>query len=123
MKKSKSTKPKVSKKKQPSCEDKIKGTILIALLIFAVACIIKASIPESPKFERGDCLINRAYELKYVNHVYKGLEDYEIRDVTVTTGYNGWFLSKETSGLQFKNISFVDANYTKVPCSNSLVRE
>ena len=91
---------------------------LIILGLIALSGVIYYFLTQ-PKFEEGECLLNRAYEFKQVYIVDE--DTYTLRSMKVDNFPFGVDYALETdysAVYQEKSISWADEHYTKVPCES-----
>lgn len=109
-------KDKTIAKKQDDC------ACLIVVGVLALIALIGGVVyyAQTPKFDAGDCVLNRMSEVKKITNVDADGEEYRLRsmkfsDIGKYTG-NYYYMEDYDSPTEFKEIDFVDEKYVEVPC-------
>lgn len=110
----------VSKSSTPetkcSCADNvILGVVLTMLAVGAI--VIGYHLLSGPKFEEGDCLLNRVGETLEVRTVDTVSDVYGLAPQKYIEGYSNYVAVRDYDKYSVeKDIEFVDEKYVQVPC-------
>src|SRR5258708_5818116 len=107
------------------CEFMISLVIVLSILLL---CFCGKSIfnywysPSSPKYQYGDCLINRKFELVILRGIYHSPYDhYLIAQSKVIENLSSWELQIDWDKDPYNTeIQYVDQYYIKIPCESLL---
>jgi hypothetical protein len=108
----------VKEKKSKKNDDYACVIVGVIIGLIAVSALIYYCVSR-PKYEVGDCLLNRAYEFKKVYLIDE--VDYTLRTMKIDNFPFGADYALETDygvPYQDKSIHFVDEHYTKIPCES-----
>lgn len=97
------------------------GFSVLALIVGGIVYGCFWLCSTTPKYEEGQCLINRMYQPVQITAVYKHLEQYTIsyQKVQEDNWVGAWKLVKNYDQMSDqKSIDFVDKTYTAVECQS-----
>lgn len=99
------------------CADNvILGVVLTALAVIAI--VLAYNLLSGPKYEVGDCLLNRVGETLEVRDVSTALETYTLSPQKYVESWSGFVTIRDYDKFSVdKDIEFVDEEYIEVPCS------
>lgn len=115
------TTAKVAEAKKPKCD--CTGAVVITALASAALYVILTFggklLPSGPKFEKGDCAIDRSYQPIRIDYVWKFSKTYDVKTQSIGQISDGWYLYNNSDvPSREKSIDYVDRFYVKVDCRN-----
>ena len=103
--------------KKSNCYDCFGAGATLSALIMIVGYVL-FQLFDGPKYEVGDCLLNRVGQTVKVTHVYEGLEEYTVQQQKYVENVFGWVaISDYEKSSADKDMDFVNENYVEIPCS------
>jgi hypothetical protein len=98
------------------CTDCVTVGAAILTLVIIAAIVGLIYYTSGPKYEEGDCLLNRVGETLEVEGVSK--ETYKLAPQKYVEGMFSYFAVDDwNKDAVWKDVEFVDENYIEVPCS------
>lgn len=119
-------------KKQPKKKEECCGTVgaLMALAVLVAIGVLVCCVygcfdsKASPRYEVGDCVLSRAFDLLAIEYVNETYEEYELRPTLINRDLiePKWFLTRNFDKDRItRSFKFVEQAYTKIPCTSKEV--